>query len=344
MSTEMPRIRQFTMTAGFVRAVMNLSANEGRRVWKTLELLTRDPNSPGLGLENLRGIAALKSARVSERLRLILWSSSHTPVVVFVGGHDEAYRYATRLCPGSRDDGLLPIGVFARLSISPLQSYMEHVIYDKSGDFWQFSRPLDRGTAKSLLTHGRKYLPLMQYLLSRNPEDQSCMLDFPGLEEILGFRLPPFARTFRAWWANDLKHPQSKAWLAAGWRTGEVSIPDRVQFVLEESGLARSKQLKEEMEKAGASYRELMENTALSIEKRNKQARKEEKARMLLPGNEECRRLAKQMASLGLTCPFCKHKGINFRFYDGALEFESYFICNGCGRSFRLTDIRQRRS
>jgi hypothetical protein len=90
----------------------------------------------------------------------------------------------------------------------------------------------------------------MQYLLSRDPEDKSCVLDFSQLEEILGSRLPLSARVFRGWWANDLTHTQAKAWLAAGWKTGEVGIKDRrVQFVLEGSGFAPSQKLREEMKR-----------------------------------------------------------------------------------------------
>jgi hypothetical protein len=111
---------------------------------------------------------------------------------------------------------------------------------------------LQRGTIKSLLTHGKKYLPLMQYLLSRDPEDRSCVLNFSQLEEILGSRLPLSARVFRGWWANDVTHTQSKAWIAAGWKTSKVAMKDRrVQFVLEESEFARSQNFVEETDHKG---------------------------------------------------------------------------------------------
>jgi len=210
---------------------------------------------------------------------------------------------------------------------------------------------LDRDAVKGLLTHGKKYLPLMQYLLSRDPEDKSCVLDFSRLEEILGSHLSLTARVFRGWWANDLAHTQSKAWLAAGWRTGEVGIQERrVQFVFDVSGFAKSQEFRhemerteakyrEEMERAGAKCREEMEKAAAEYRK-EAAARKEAKARVLVPANEECRRLAEQMKSTGLECPFCKHNREKTRGSTTAgVESASYFLCSGCGRSFRLADI-----
>lgn len=347
MTEELPRIRQFILTAEFVRAVMNLSSKEAGRVWKTLDLMARTPNSPGLGLENLSGRAGLKSARVSQRLRIILWASSDTPVLVFVGAHDEAYRHATRLFHVTGSIPLsLPSAAYS-LAIAPLAGLLHRFRPQGVAADWEceerlfrtLSRPLHCGTVKSLLTHGKKYLPLMQYLLSRNPEDKSCVLDFSRLEEILGSRLPLSARAFRAWWANDPTHTQSKAWLAAGWKAGEVSMRDgRVQFLLEESDLARSQKFRKEMERAEAKHREEMERAAAEYGK-EEAARKEAKARVLVPANEECRRLAEQMKSAGLRCPFCGVEGKDFRFYDGALEIASYFVCSACGRSFRLTDM-----
>ncbi|MBC6498063.1 MAG: hypothetical protein GDA54_07110, partial [Alphaproteobacteria bacterium GM7ARS4] len=63
-----------------------------------------------------------------------------------------------------------------------------------------------------------KYEPLYDYL---------CQLDgmtwratFSEVEDVLGFRLPDSARTYRPWWGNVATHTsrpsQTRAWMAAG--------------------------------------------------------------------------------------------------------------------------------
>ena len=69
-----------------------------------------------------------------------------------------------------------------------------------------------------------KYEPLRARLLGL---DQSVWpASFEEVEDVLGFDLPPSARSHRAWWANEEKgrHVQAKAWLKAGWRTADVSM------------------------------------------------------------------------------------------------------------------------
>ena len=50
---------------------------------------------------------------------------------------------------------------------------------------------------------------------------------FGEIESVLGFELPPSARLYRPWWANENGnngHTQARAWTAAGWETAEVDI------------------------------------------------------------------------------------------------------------------------
>ena len=52
-------------------------------------------------------------------------------------------------------------------------------------------------------------------------------MTFKEVEDILGFGLPPGARSSRAWWGNSRSgHSQSRAWLLAGWRVIKVSVED----------------------------------------------------------------------------------------------------------------------
>jgi Nuclease subunit of the excinuclease complex len=48
---------------------------------------------------------------------------------------------------------------------------------------------------------------------------------FQELEKVLGFSLPSSARTYNAWWANDVTGSRhSNAWLSAGWNTSDINL------------------------------------------------------------------------------------------------------------------------
>jgi len=63
----------------------------------------------------------------------------------------------------------------------------------------------------------------------------ACTLTHANIEEILGTRLPPSARTHRAWWGNEADgvHVQCRSWLGSGWMVDDGCRPDRgvVRFV-----------------------------------------------------------------------------------------------------------------
>lgn len=76
-----------------------------------------------------------------------------------------------------------------------------------------------------------KYDPLQSHL-KELPGSQLPMT-FSEVERVLGFPLPPSARSHPAWWSNNRgTNVAVKAWRDAGWRTSRVSIPEeRVTFV-----------------------------------------------------------------------------------------------------------------
>jgi hypothetical protein len=81
-----------------------------------------------------------------------------------------------------------------------------------------------------------KYLPLHRYLLGQTSVE--LPLSFHDVERVLGFALPPSARTHPAWWSNNRgTNVAVKAWRDAGWRTSRVDIGgERVTFVREGAG------------------------------------------------------------------------------------------------------------
>ena len=67
-----------------------------------------------------------------------------------------------------------------------------------------------------------KYAPLHRHLSSLDAREWATT--FREIERILGAKLPPSARTYREWWANDRTHSQARAWMAAEWEPVNVNL------------------------------------------------------------------------------------------------------------------------
>ncbi len=67
-----------------------------------------------------------------------------------------------------------------------------------------------------------KYHPLFLWLSGQNGN----RIDAASrqIEHVLGFDLPPSARTYSQWWENDQTHTQARAWLDAGFHTERVNL------------------------------------------------------------------------------------------------------------------------
>ena len=81
-----------------------------------------------------------------------------------------------------------------------------------------------------------KYAPLFQHLSALDRAVWPAT--FEEVEAILGFPLPPSARKYQAWWANEEEGSRhARAWLAAGWRTSAVDLTSgRLVFIRGPSG------------------------------------------------------------------------------------------------------------
>ena len=77
-----------------------------------------------------------------------------------------------------------------------------------------------------------KYQPLNEYL--RACSAAMLTLSFAEIERIIGAELPPSARKYRAWWANDRTHVHALSWLGAGRRVDTVNFQtQQVTFAYE---------------------------------------------------------------------------------------------------------------
>ncbi|MDY0019900.1 MAG: hypothetical protein RBT47_07860 [Anaerolineae bacterium] len=74
-----------------------------------------------------------------------------------------------------------------------------------------------------------KYDPLSDFLKAIADHVTEMTLTFEQIERLIEDRLPPSARSYRAWWANPTSiqdHPYAQAWLAAGWRVETVNLQE----------------------------------------------------------------------------------------------------------------------
>lgn len=73
-----------------------------------------------------------------------------------------------------------------------------------------------------------KYINLTLHLGSLDGESWNAT--FNDVEQVLGFPLPPSARQYAAWWANQ-DRAQGLAWQSAGWNAFDVDLAnEKVTF------------------------------------------------------------------------------------------------------------------
>jgi CBS domain-containing protein len=96
-------------------------------------------------------------------------------------------------------------------------------------------QPVSQGNPASLPTEetspgDSRYAPLALYL--EGVQQDQIQLTFQDIERILGDSLPPSARQWRSWWANDTTHhPHAQEWLTVGWRVARIAMTEeRVTF------------------------------------------------------------------------------------------------------------------
>lgn len=77
-----------------------------------------------------------------------------------------------------------------------------------------------------------KYSPLATYL--KNSKNDTEVLTFKQIEEIIGSSLPNSALVHREWWANETnpntRHTQCRGWVSVGWKVDNVVLGEKVSF------------------------------------------------------------------------------------------------------------------
>lgn len=80
------------------------------------------------------------------------------------------------------------------------------------------------------MTPSSKYQQLFEHLRRQGVDEVT--MGIGEIEQVIGTRLPPTARTQRAWWSNRRKGAvQASAWVLAGYHTMEINLDEeRITF------------------------------------------------------------------------------------------------------------------
>lgn len=212
-----------TVLDSFLSSAYALPKETGRKVFKALRNFVSNPQNSGLNLERLQGRASdLWSIRVDNDYRIIFRESrSGPPTVLFVGKHDLAYRFADR----NTSHPHIPDMLFLRSAPAEddrttrrneANFIMPHL--DGEGHTAQIEIEDLESIVKT-----RKYLPIARLLLQEVASLKR--FTFSELEYAIRDQLPPSARKYSAWWANERgRHVQASAWLGVGWRVDSFDL------------------------------------------------------------------------------------------------------------------------
>jgi len=212
-----------TVLDSFLSSAYDLPKETARKVFKALRNFVNDRRNAGLNLERLQGKANdLWSIRVDDDYRIIFRESEPgPPVVLFVGKHDLAYRFADRTAHSQAPS----IGLFSRERPSGIEEVQEvtplmNLRRVQKGEAAAASVDLED---LETMVSTRKYLPIARILLQE--DGHSARFTFAQLEKAIADQLPPSARKHRPWWANERgRHVQASSWLGVGWKVGSVDL------------------------------------------------------------------------------------------------------------------------
>jgi hypothetical protein len=196
-------MKDFVLEASFLRSTVDLPMKVRKEIVSQLEVYSRNPRNRDLDLERLEGSNQLHALRMDSGQRIILRLDKSAASLLFVETEGSVY-------PRSRDQQ---------------PRVQERVI-----------APVE---ALETLLVQEKYLPLTRYLFRVDSKTREVEFRFSELEKIINAHLPPEARQFPNWWANQKsgRRAQAFAWMAAGWIVIKVDI---------KAGLVRLKNMKVE--------------------------------------------------------------------------------------------------
>jgi plasmid maintenance system killer protein len=128
----------FIMTDTFLEALARAPKDIAAKLAKALNFLRRDPRHPSLNYESLHR-DSLFSFRVDQQYRVILRELETAPALLYVGNHDDAYRFAERTPewgmeapPDTVAAPLFSVQRMVERAISPDESVIEVLVNGQS--------------------------------------------------------------------------------------------------------------------------------------------------------------------------------------------------------------------
>lgn len=184
-------MRDFVLDSGFLQSCIDLPAEVRARIVRTLRAFTKDPRNRDLGVSRVEGSKQSLSLPVDETYRLLLRRERRVTTLLFV---TENVSTAT---PITSNRGMN----IEQMVIAPPDA-LEALLVEE------------------------KYLLLARHLLTVPAENNQIQFRVAEIEEIVNAHLPPEARRFPSWWANQKsgKRAHAFAWMAAGWQVTKVDM------------------------------------------------------------------------------------------------------------------------
>lgn len=192
-------MRDFALDNGFLRSCIDLPGKIREKIVSKLQAFAKDPRDRDLGVARVEGSKSILSLPVDEVYCIFLRREKPVTTLLFVDKNDPA----------------------STLSLSKRGIRPNHIVM----------APMD---ALETLLVKEKYLLLAKHLVSVPAATRELQFQVKEIEKILNGHLPPEARRFPNWWANQKsgRRAHAFAWMAAGWLVARIDIKsDLVKFV-----------------------------------------------------------------------------------------------------------------
>ena len=112
----------------------------------------------------------------------------------------------------------------ATLSIPPAANRAGERAISPPAEFWRVSPDVYAARPEMARSAERGAYRALHEYLKDGQEGGAWRASFAEIERVLGFSLPPSAKTRPAWWANNGESGQSQAWIGAGWQVDEADV------------------------------------------------------------------------------------------------------------------------
>jgi hypothetical protein len=188
-------MRDFVLGDGFLQSCIDLPGKIRENIVSQLYAFSTRPRDRELGVERVEGSKRILKLPVGDIYRIILDREKSVTTLLLVAENNPSSASA-----------------FLKRRVSPDQ---------------MITAPVD---ALETLLVEEKYLLLAKHLLSVPAATRELQFKVSEIEALLNMHLPPEARRFPGWWANQKsgKRAQAFAWMAAGWLVSKVDFNSKL--------------------------------------------------------------------------------------------------------------------